>query len=214
MREHYIMPILKDVHHDMRDAKIFSKTDLSSGYWHVELEAFSNLTTFQICFGRYRWHQPPFGLNSTVEIFQRKLVEQLQNMKGIIIIADYLMVYETNREEHDWRLHNLLQKCQTIGVKLDPEKLEIGLDAINFMGHRITKEGIVVDPEKVRTITDMPAPETIGDLRRFLGMINYVGKFIPNLTTVLKPLQDLTKKMSRGHGRNHSNRPSIWPNIW
>ena len=121
-------------------------------------------------------------------------MEQFQDMKGIITIADDLVVYGTKREEHDRRLHNLLQKCQTIGVKLNPEKLEIGLDAITFMGHRITKEGIVVDPEKVRAITDIPAPETIGDLRKFLGMISYVGKFIPNLTTVLKPLQDLTKK--------------------
>ena len=121
-------------------------------------------------------------------------MEQFQDMKGIIIIADDRVVYGTNREEHDRRLHNLLQKCQTIGVKLNPEKLAIGLDAITFMGHRITNEGIVVDPEKVRAITDMPIPRTLGDLRKFLGVINYVGKFILNLTTVRKPLQDLTKK--------------------
>ena len=186
-----LMSILEDVLHDMRGAKIFTKADLSSGYWHVELdEASSDLTTFQTCFGRYRWRRLPFGLNSAAEIFQRKLVEQFQDMKGIVNIADDLMVYGTNREEHDKRLHNLFQKCQTIGVKLNPEKLEIGLDAITFMVHRITKEGIVVDPEKVRAIT---VPETIGDMRRFLGMINYVRKFIPNLTTVLKLLQDLTK---------------------
>ena len=133
----------------------------------------------------YRWRRLSFGLNFAAEISQRKLVEQFQDMKGIIIIADDLVVYGTNQEEHDRRLHNLFQKCQTIEVKLNPEKLEIGLDATTFMRHRITKEGIVVDPEKVRAITDMPAPETIGDLRRFLGMINYVGKFIPNLTTIL-----------------------------
>ena len=67
-------------------------------------------------------------------------------MTGIIIIADDLVVYGTNREEHEWRLHNLLQKCQTVGVKLNPKKLEIGLDAITFMGHRISMEGIMVDP--------------------------------------------------------------------
>ena len=106
-------------------------------------------------------------------------MEQFQDMKGIIIITDDLVVYGTNREEH-----NLLQKCQTIGVKLNPEKLEIDLDAITFMAHRITKECIVVNPEKVRAITDMPSLGTVGDLRRFLGMINYVGKFIPNFTIV------------------------------
>ena len=195
MREYYIMPILEDVLHDMTGAKIFTKADLSSGYWHVELdEASSNLTTFQTCFGRYCWRRLPFRLNSAVEIFQRKLVEQFQDMKGIIIIVDDQVVYGTNREEHDRRLHNLLQKCQIIGVKLNPEKLEIGLDAITVMEHRITKEGIVVDPKKVRAITVLSASETIGDLRRFLGMINYVGKFIPNLTIVLTPTPGLNKK--------------------
>ena len=151
MREHYIVHILEDILHDMRGAKIFTKADLSSGYWLVELdEASSNLTTFQTCFGRCRWRRLPFGLNSAAEIFQRELVEQFQDMKAIIIIADDLVVYGTNREKHDSLLHNILQKCQTIGVKLNPEKLEIGLDAITFMGHRITKEGIVVGPEKVR----------------------------------------------------------------
>ena len=189
MREHYTMPILEDVLHDTRGAKIFTKADLSSGYWHVELdEASSNLTTFQTGFGRYRWRQRPFGLNSAAKIFQMKLV------KGIIIIADDLVVYGINPEEHERRLRNLLQKCQTIEVKQNPEKLEICLDAITFMGHRITKEGIVVDPEKVRVINDMPAPETIGDMHRFLGMINYVGKFILSFTTVSKPLLDLTNK--------------------
>ena len=67
----HIMSILEDVLHDMRGAKIFTKADLSSGYWHVELdEASSNLTTFQTCFGRYRWRWLPFGLNSAAEIFQ------------------------------------------------------------------------------------------------------------------------------------------------
>ena len=80
------------------------------------------------------------------------------------------------------------------GRKTKPLEVGFNLDAITFMGHRITKEDIVIDPEKVRAITDMPAPKTVEDLRRFPGMINYVGKFIPNLTTVLKPLKDLTKK--------------------
>ena len=68
-------------------------------------------------------------------------------MKSVVTIANELVVYGTNQEEHDRRLQELLQKCRKIGVKLNPEKLEIGLDAITFTGHRITKECIVVDPE-------------------------------------------------------------------
>ena len=83
----------------------------------------------------------------------------------------------------------------------------MGLDAITFIGHCITKESIVVDLEKIRAIQDMTVPETVRDLCSFLDMTNYIGKFITNLTTILKPLQDLIKKdvpwkWSYGQGPN------------
>lgn len=77
----------------------------------------------------------------------------------------------------------------------DPEKFEIRLHAITFMGHRITSKAVVVDPENVSAIQNMNDPEDIGELRRFLGMVNYVGKFVPNLTSIIKPIQK-----SKPHG--------------
>ena len=164
MREHYIVPILEDVLHDMRDVKVFISADLSSGYWHIKLdEASNNLTTFQTCFDRYRWRQLLFGLNSAkkadgtilknanVTIQDRKdtgkALEQFQDMKGIVIIADDLVGYGTNQEEYGRWLHKLLQKFRK-GVKISPKKLEIGRDSITFMGYRIIKGCIVVDPER------------------------------------------------------------------
>ncbi len=71
-------------------------------------------------------------------------------------------------------------------------KLETSLDRITFMGHLITKDGIQVDPAKVKAITDMPTPARLEELQRFLRMVNYVGKFIPNLSTIAQPLHNLT----------------------
>ena len=73
----------------------------------------------------------PFSQNSAAKTVQRKLMEQFQDMKSIVIIDD-LVIYGMN-QEHDRQLHELLQKCQKIGVKLNPDKLQIGLDAIIFM---------------------------------------------------------------------------------
>lgn len=195
MREHFTMPILEDVLHDMKDAKVFTKADLSSGYWHVKLDdASSDLTTFQTCFGRYRWLRMPFGLNSAAEIFQKRVLEQFNDMEGLVVIADDVVIFGRDQDEHDRRLHAFLERCRATGVKLNRDKLEMSLDAITFMGHRITKEGTMVDPEKVTAIRDMAVPGDIHGLRQFLGMVNYVGKFIPNLSTVLKPLHNLMKK--------------------
>ena len=189
------MPILEDVLHDMKDAKVFTKADLASGYWHVKLDkASSDLTTFQTCFGRYRWLRLPFGLNSAAEIFQKKVLELVNDMEGLVVIADDVVIFGRDQEEHDRRLDLFLERCRATGVRLNREKLEMSLDAITFMGHRITKEGTMVDPEKVKAIRDMAVPVNIHSLRQFLGMVNYVGKFIPNLSKILKPLHNLTKK--------------------
>ena len=73
-REHYHLPVLKDILPDLAKAKFFSKVDLSRGYWHCVLEEESSLlTTFSTPFGRYRWTRLPFGLSVSSEIFQKRL---------------------------------------------------------------------------------------------------------------------------------------------
>ena len=88
-REHYTLPILEDVLHDLQGATVFSKAKLSSGYWHVKLDyEASLLTTFQTCFGRYRWCRLPFCTMVSSDVFQKHLLEALRGLPGIICIAD------------------------------------------------------------------------------------------------------------------------------
>ena len=78
LREHYTLPVLEDTLHEMRDSRFFSKADLSSGYWHVELDEESSLlTTFQTCFGRYKWLRLPFGTCASAEKFSRRKFRKL-----------------------------------------------------------------------------------------------------------------------------------------
>lgn len=83
--------------------------------------------------------QLPVGIKSAAKIFPE--------MEEIVVIADDLVVFGRSQKEHDKRLYELLQRCHTVGVKLNPDKFEMCLDDITFMGHCITKEGIKVDPE-------------------------------------------------------------------
>ena len=68
------------------------------------------------------------------------------------------------------------------------------MEEITFMGHMIISEGLKVDPEKVRAISDMQQQHTVGELRRFLGLVNYVAKFVPKATEVMQPLHNLLIK--------------------
>jgi transposase InsO family protein len=194
-REHYPLPILDDVLHNMGNSRVFSKLDLSSGYWHVDLDEDSSLlTTFQTCFGRYRWRRLPFGLSVSSEIFQKKLLQAIDCLPGVECIADDLVVHGPDVETHDRNLNTFLARCQEKGIKLNLEKLELRLSRISFMGHRITDQGLEIDPEKVRAIDGMPTPSNLEGLRRFLGLANYLCKFLPNLNSVTAPLRNLTKK--------------------
>ena len=83
-QEHYQLPVLEDILPDLARAKVFSKVDLSHGYWHCILEEDSGaLTTFSTPFGRYRWKRLPFGLSVSSEIFQKQLLQVLEGLLGI-----------------------------------------------------------------------------------------------------------------------------------
>ena len=193
-REHYTLPVLEDILHTMKDAKYFSKADLSCGYWHVKLEEQSSyLTTFQTCFGRYRWLRLPFGLKVSSEIFQRKLLDVFRDLDGIVCIADDVLIFGKTKEEHYANLTSLLNACKTVGIKLNKEKMEIDVKQLTFMGHKITCDGLEVDPEKVDAIKNMKEPTNVEEVRRFVGMANFVARYVPHLTQVLHPLHNLMK---------------------
>lgn len=195
LREHYTMPVLDDTLHEMRDAVIYTKADMSDGYWHVVLdEESSSMTAFQTPFGRYKWRRLPFGLSASAEIFQKKVLESLEGLPGTVCIADDVVIHGRTQEEHDANLRGFLARCRDKGIKLNKKKLQVGLKKLSFMGHEISTEGVGADPAKVEAITKMEQPRDISALRRFMGMVNYLAKFLPNLSTVMQPLHMLLKK--------------------
>ncbi|GAB1598786.1 hypothetical protein Ahia01_000155800 [Argonauta hians] len=195
LREHYTLPVLEDSLHELSKSKVFSKADLASGYWHVQLDDSSSmLTTFQTCFGRYRWLRLPFGLSVSSEIFQKKLNQELLGLSGVLCIADDVLIHGSDYEEHNKNLDAFLVRCCERNIKLNPDKFQLRMSEISFMGHLITKDGLHSDPEKTRAINEMAPPCSLEELRRYLGLVNYLSKFLPNLTEVTAPMRNLTKK--------------------
>ena len=112
LREHYTLPIMDDILHELGESKFFSKADLANGYWHIKLdEESSKLTTFQTYYGRYRWKRLPFGLSVSSEIFQRKLTEALVGLSGIICIADDIIIHGKSESEHDLNMKKFIERC-------------------------------------------------------------------------------------------------------
>jgi len=87
-----------------------------------------------------------------------------------------------------------LEKAQKIGMTMNIEKCQFKDKELVYLGHKLTSKGIEADENKVRSIMGMPTPEDKKDIQRLLGLVNYVGKFIPNLSEVTAPLRLLLKK--------------------
>lgn len=195
IRERYTLPTMDDVLHEMTNSKVFSKLDLTCGYWHVKLDYNSSLlTTFQTCHGRYRFLRLPFGLSVSAEIFQVKLIDAIDDLEGVACVADDIIVHGRTTTEHDERMNIFLDRCRLRGIKLNKEKSEFNVDRVSFMGHQISGNGLEVDPTKIKAINDYPIPTNVQRLRCFLGMVNYISKFVRNMSDHLYPLNNLLKK--------------------
>ena len=194
-REHYPLPVMEDIMPRLANSTLFSKLDLSNAYWHVQLDKESSmLTTFQTPFGRYRWKRLPFGTSVSSEMFQNRLDQALEGLEGVINVSDDVIVHGKNREDHDENLKKFLDKCREVGIRLNMKKAELRRSEISFLGHRVTKDGLMIDPEKTEAILKMPKPQDVEGIRRFCGFVNYLAKFLPRLSDVLDPIRQLARE--------------------
>ena len=196
-RGRYQLPVLDDILPELSKARVFSTVDLKSGYWHCVLAPESSkLTTFATPHGRYRWICLPFGLSTSSEIFQKHLPHALENLPGVLCIADNILIYgtgETDEEataNHDRSLQDLLQRCKDRGIVLNPDKMKLRMSEVNFM----TNKGLKPDPAKVEAITKMPKPQDVEGVQHLNGFVNYLAKFLPKLSEVMEQICRLTRK--------------------
>ena len=97
-------------------------------------------------------------------------------------------------ENHDQRLITLLERCKNKGIKLNKEKCKFRLSEVSFMSQVISEEGLKPDPAKIPGVQEMPTPESKRDVKRLLGMANYLQKCAPNLSEATSPMRELLKE--------------------
>ena len=194
-RELYILPTVEDIAHKLLGATVFSTLDCSSSFWQLPLDKESaKLTTFISPFGRYHFNRVPYGLSSATEILQKRLSELLENVDGVFVDIDDLLVFGCNTAEHDKYLAQVLRIIHDAGLKLNKSKCKFRQKSVTYQGQRFSAEGMSPNPEKVQAIIDLPPPTNVKQVRQFLGMINYLGRYLSDLSIVLRPISQLLQE--------------------
>jgi hypothetical protein len=200
LREHYPMKTLDEVVSKLAGAKYFSVLDAGQAYYQVPVtEQSSKLLTFNTPFGRYRFRRMAMGIKSAPEYWQRTASQMFDNMEGVEAIMDDILVWGSTMKEHNERLRHVLERIRKENLTLNRDKCKVGVLSVAYMGSKLSQNGLEVTDSRIAAITQFAEPENKTELLRFLGMVNFVGKFVPNLSTKSSPLRELLKQDTVWH---------------
>lgn len=192
--ESFHLPSFNDIGTQLDGAKLFSTIDLKSAYHHLPIDEESRkLTAFMTDMGVMRFTRLPFGASSSPEIFTNFMNEIFAGTVGAIVYLDDILIWGRSKDEHDSRLNTVLNILKANNLSLNENKCHFNQEVVDFVGLRVSKDGVSVSPERTEAILKCRAPNNVTELKSFLGMISYVAKFIRNHKELMEPLEKLLK---------------------
>lgn len=200
IREHHILPTMHQLMPKFRKAKFFSKLDVCNAFHQVEIaENCREITTFITSKGLYRYKRLMFGISSAPEHFQKIMEHMLIKCQGVANFIDDIIVCGRDEKEHDENLKNVLHVLKVNNVLLNNKKCLFKAREIEFLGHRLSADGIRPLDKYIKTIESFREPKNVEEIQSFLGLINFVGKWIPNLATLTEPIREILRKKLHKH---------------
>ena len=200
IKDSYPLPRIDETLDLLSGAKYFSSLDLKAGYWQVEVAEIDKpktaFTAGPLDF--YEFNVLPFGLSNSPATFQRLMQASLGklHLNQCLLYLDDIIIYSETFEEHLQSLERVFSKLKEANLKLKPSKCFFLYKEVKYLGHLVSQEGIKPDPDKILTLKQWPTPNSVKDVRRFLGFAGFYRKFIKDFSKIARPLHDLTKIVS------------------
>jgi hypothetical protein len=153
-------------------------------------------TSFTTPWGTFMYVKIPFGLMNAGATFQRVMdiafVEE--SGKFIVVYLDDVTLFSRSNDEHLRHLRRVFDKCRRFGISLNPKKSLFGLEEGKLLGHIISKNRIKIDHNRIQAIQKLEHPRNLKELQSFIGRINFLRRFIPNLAELLRNIKNMLKK--------------------
>ena len=196
-REPYYSRSIDELISMFAGAKVFTIVDMDKGYWQVVLHPESRkLTCMAFDIGRYQFKRLPMGSKVASDIFQRMLDSVYIGLPGVTGIADDMVIFGRNEEEHYRNLILFLETTRKNGLVLNKKKLQFKKEEVSFFSHRWNSTGISPDPKKTESILKMQFPPDKETMHSFLGLVNFLNRYTPKLAELCSLLRKLILKDS------------------
>ena len=201
-KDAYPLPRINDALNAMKGAKYFSCLDLKRGFYQTEMDPDSrDKTAFTAGnMGFFEFRQMPFGLCNAPATFQRLMEECLGELiySICVVYLDDIIIFAETEEEHLHRLGLVMERLQGANMKLKPCKCEFFKTEIEYLGHKVTSEGILPMKKNLDAVAKFAEPTTVTQVKSFLGLVGHYRRFIKDFAKIAKPLHELTKKSEPG----------------
>lgn len=176
--DRYPIPRMQDFTYQLHNKKIFTKLDLKSAFYWIPMDN-PEKTAVITPFGLFEFRVMPFGLRNASQTFQRFMHEVLRGIEGCFPYIDDILLYSEDEKSHKELLHQVLKRLSDYGIALSLEKCEFGKTKIDFLGYKVSADGISPPTDRIQAISSYKKPKDVQELRRFLGMINFYRDCLP-----------------------------------
>jgi hypothetical protein len=195
IKDSYPLPNVQDLLDRLAAAFIFSKLDLKSGYWQLRMDPdCEELTAFATKYGLFQWRVLPFGLANAPAAFQRLMYNLFKKLPFVVVFLDDLLIFSNSLAEHAQHLRQVFDILIANNLVLNKNKCVFNEEQVLFLGHVVSHGRIAIDPAKTAAVREFPTPTDRVSLQRFLGLANYVRRFIKDYAHVTVPLTDLLQQ--------------------
>jgi Reverse transcriptase (RNA-dependent DNA polymerase)/RNase H-like domain found in reverse transcriptase/Integrase zinc binding domain/Chromo (CHRromatin Organisation MOdifier) domain/Retroviral aspartyl protease len=195
-KNRFPIPRVEDLFDSLQGARVFSTLDLQSGYHQIRIaDEDVEKTAFVTPIGSFQFRVLAFGLSNSPAIFSKVMADIFKDCIGkfACIYMDDVLLYSKNEKEHLEHLEIVLKLLQKHKLYAKLSKCSFQKQSLKFLGHIVSDKGIQVDESKVAVINEWPRPQTVKEVRSFLGLANYFRRFVQGYSSLVAPMIQLTK---------------------